>query len=1563
MASHLEYDPTCSRITPVPSQILTVYNNTKPLNITLDSGATVSFIRLSTAIEHEFPIQPNSQLALLADEKTRLAALGEIDVTLTRANFSVRLRALVVKNLQAECFGGTSFHKDNDIEPRITTGQIKVHNKYQVLQTNPILPLPTALNSINFQPSCPQTSTTQPNLTPPQDGHAAPPTPLSICRTTSILPGSSLSIPIPNSIAHLTKISIQPSCHLPTAIQPQICSITDRQASIQNSSSTIILLPKKTQLLATPTTEAHLSTLSTPTPHQAQAPPDQPTQLPTLSINNSVLTPSQTHRLQSIHKQNIQAFNNDLTSGYNHKSGKYYANLRFKEDSKPEAKSLDVPQYNRQCASLQQALMDRLERQNVLVNPHDHGIEVKNVSPSWVIQKGSAKNKALKDCTVDEIRWVVAFNTLNAHLLPKPAKVSSLTKAVKFLARWKFHILADLHNSYFQIHIAKKHWCWLGVMTPFRGLRVLTRLGQGLLNSEGELDELLAIVLGDLLTEGICEIARDDIQVGGNTYDEAISNWERVLSALNANGLKLSPKKVRIFPASTEVYGVKLQNGFISPSDHVLSTLGITTIDQLKSVKDINAWRGLYKTLLQNLPKLASYMHPFDLATANKSSRDKFEWTPDLVASFNAAQNHLKQSRSLALPGPHEQLVLQPDGAQRPPAIGWVLSVIRTIDGKSQLVPVQYCSAKLKPHMQFWSPCELEAVATFVAVEQCSPWIMEATNPTYVCPDSKAVVQAANRMSQGKMSTNPRLQNLLACINRRPVIFHHSSAKLGQHVLSDTCSRTPATCTVQDCAIERFLDDLPLKIELMASSMINPSASGLFMQDIDNAVIAASSQDLLAHLSSPTSALPLGSPDTWRAIQEGDPDAAIVLHCKKTGDSPRKKNTNPTINRFFAASQVKNGILVVPHFDPKLMRHVDKIVVPPTYMPTLLTVIHLKCNHPSKYQMEQIFQRYFFAPPGLESKLATLYEQCYTCQSVAKLKPVSNPAPPSSPAHPGTHMQADIIRRNRQLILVNTDLFSNYATTCFIHSEQKQDLMNGLIQITTPIRRSETITIRTDRAPALVSLAKSPPPELRQVGISIVLPDNHFNVNSNAKVDKIIQELQLEIKKICPDQNMLSSADLARATSILNNRIRKAGLTAGEIQFARDFADGSNLPIRDRALQAKNISDRPRPHPPPPNQPPPPPGNLVLVKSTSSKLIPADPFIVTNPGPYSSTLHKIIHSHPNSSLPAKISGRPVIVKNTDLQLLQPLIPPVTPPSHCHKEAPFSLPLTKPPSKTTSHWDPLQGLPTDSDSESDQDTAEDDLSDPAWERPATPERPITPPLPERPATPERPITPPPPPPPQLLTPPAQIQRNLVRASRLLATSTPPDQPIIPLVSQLFAVHAALARQSLPVERSTPPPLPPPLPPHPPPPEGLPQRKAKLQAQSRLTSKPSHKIPQLEGAEPTPETTPDTSLLSPSKPSPPGNANPSDSFSIHPLSPLLPWSPTRSNMSLEWDFQDEDTPSFLQEPQPSPTVIPVPKSGHAFSPTVRRRRHTFNGTCNSQICWLNRIPLDHAIWNTY
>ena len=92
-------------------------------------------------------------------------------------------------------------------------------------------------------------------------------------------------------------------------------------------------------------------------------------------------------------------------------------------------------------------------------------------------------------------------------------------------------------------------------MTPFKGVCVLIRAGQGLLNSESELDKLLEQVLGQHIASGICEIARDDIQVRRDTIDQAITNWNLVLSALARSNLKLTAHKVCFFPQQTEIYG------------------------------------------------------------------------------------------------------------------------------------------------------------------------------------------------------------------------------------------------------------------------------------------------------------------------------------------------------------------------------------------------------------------------------------------------------------------------------------------------------------------------------------------------------------------------------------------------------------------------------------------------------------------------------------------------------------------------------------------------------------------------------------------------------------------------------------------------------------------------------------------------------------------------------------------------------------------------------------------------------------------------------------------------
>ena len=70
-------------------------------------------------------------------------------------------------------------------------------------------------------------------------------------------------------------------------------------------------------------------------------------------------------------------------------------------------------------------------------------------------------------------------------------------------------------------------------MTPHRGIRVLTRTGQRLLGSDVELEELLSRVLGKDTYTGHCIAVRDDIIIGGNDVDDALTNFESVLSKLH----------------------------------------------------------------------------------------------------------------------------------------------------------------------------------------------------------------------------------------------------------------------------------------------------------------------------------------------------------------------------------------------------------------------------------------------------------------------------------------------------------------------------------------------------------------------------------------------------------------------------------------------------------------------------------------------------------------------------------------------------------------------------------------------------------------------------------------------------------------------------------------------------------------------------------------------------------------------------------------------------------------------------------------------------------------------
>ena len=180
---------------------------------------------------------------------------------------------------------------------------------------------------------------------------------------------------------------------------------------------------------------------------------------------------------------------------------------------------------------------------------------------------------SLEKCDLSEVRFITCFNVLNESIHPIPGSSSNYKDILRFLSRHKFFIFADLYNSYFQNKVQKKFWKYLAVMTPNRGLKVMTRCGQGLLNSDVKLDQVLGRLLGDDMNAGHCLAAQDDLFVVVDTIDETLSNRQSVLTKITNSNLKVTARKVRVFSNDTEVFGHRIKNDEVRPSEHNIKSL------------------------------------------------------------------------------------------------------------------------------------------------------------------------------------------------------------------------------------------------------------------------------------------------------------------------------------------------------------------------------------------------------------------------------------------------------------------------------------------------------------------------------------------------------------------------------------------------------------------------------------------------------------------------------------------------------------------------------------------------------------------------------------------------------------------------------------------------------------------------------------------------------------------------------------------------------------------------------------------------------------------------------
>jgi len=230
-----------------------------------------------------------------------------------------------------------------------------------------------------------------------------------------------------------------------------------------------------------------------------------------------------------------------------------------------------------------------------------------------------------------------------------------------------------------------------------------------------------------------------------------------------------------------------------------------------------------------------------------------------------------------------------------------------------------------------------------------------------------------------------------------------------------------------------------------------------------------------------------------------------------------------------------------------------------------------------------------------------------------------------APTSLGTTFACDIMRRNRQHILLVRDAFSSYTTTRLIADETRNTIRSALLETTVELASPSGCTIRVDCAPAFQGLTHDA--SLMQHGIKLDVGRTK-NKNKNPVAEKGIQELERELKRAYPDGSSVTSAQLALVTATLNSRIRNRGLSAKEIVYQRDNRTGQQLNFADSALAESQHNSRLANHLPsalsqsrsnhPPRTYDVKTGDLVYLKNEGDKHTARDTYMSSSPSSRSS---------------------------------------------------------------------------------------------------------------------------------------------------------------------------------------------------------------------------------------------------------------------------------------------------------------------------------------------------------
>ena len=373
----------------------------------------------------------------------------------------------------------------------------------------------------------------------------------------------------------------------------------------------------------------------------------------------------------------------------------------------------------------------------------------------------------------------IDYRKLNAVTIPDAHPIPPISQTIDALAEAKYFCALDLSAGYMNVQMDESSRDKTAFVTR-SGLYEYTRMSFGLINAPSTFQRLMEYVLHNCHWS-IAMVYLDDILVYGKTIEETMANLEEILKRLEAAGLKLKPKKCKLFKTEVLYLGYIIGRGEVKTNPDKVKD--IMEFQAPKTDKEVRRYLGLTGYYRKFVKGYANIAHPLN-RLLNKGV--EFRWGEKEETAFQTLKDKLVSAPILSMPSAskEDRYILTTDASQA--SLGAILSQLQ----KGEEKVIAYSSKTLSKCERNYCITRKELLSIVYHVNHYRMYLL-GTGKFLVKTDHKALKSLFNFKDM-----NPQLSRWMELLSSFEFeIEYVPGTKIQQADFMSRCSGKQCFCT------------------------------------------------------------------------------------------------------------------------------------------------------------------------------------------------------------------------------------------------------------------------------------------------------------------------------------------------------------------------------------------------------------------------------------------------------------------------------------------------------------------------------------------------------------------------------------------------------------------------------------------------------------------------------------------------------------------------------------------------------------------------------------------------